>query len=176
MRWNDRYRGLWPQNHFFGHVKGEKDGLASAKNFGINCINNVKPVDWIAYLDADDQWMHAKLEVQRNFMLDNPEVDFCFTECWDHENGVLKPNCFPIGKYNTHEQIEGRIYQENCLGHGSAMIRMEAMNALGGYNTDKRYLGREDWELWQRAIANGYRFAKVPERLYCYSMGTSVAR
>ena len=154
------------------HPRPHKNGLAIAKNFGLaRCTGQ-----WIAYLDADDEWMDCKLEQQRNFLLENPGIDFSFTEAWDKINDVLYPNCFKIGQYNTHAQIVAAIGRENVVCHGSAMIRKLAIDTLGGYKTDRSLLGREDWDLWQRAIASGFVFAKVPERLYIYSMGTSVTR
>jgi glycosyltransferase involved in cell wall biosynthesis len=154
------------------HERPHKQGLAVAKNFGIKHCTG----DWIAYLDADDEWMGCKLEVQRNFMLENSGVDFCFTEAWDSYGGSWQPNCFKIGQYETHAAIAAAIPRENVVCHGSAMIRKIAIDSLGGYRTDRSLLGREDWDLWQRAIAGGFTFYKVPERLYIYSMGTSVTR
>jgi len=149
-----------------------KQGLASAKNYGLKqCTAN-----WVTYLDADDQWMDCKLEVQRKFLLNRPDIDFCFTECWDLENDVLRPNCFGVGQYQTHEQILAALPRENVLAHGSAMIRRVAIETLNGYRTDKFLLGREDYDLWQRAAASGFIFWKVPERVYVYSLGTSVPR
>lgn len=149
-----------------------KQGLASAKNFGIGKCSG----DWIAYLDADDRYMDCKLEVQRNFLLNNPDIDFCGTQAWDCADGYIVPNCFRIDQYITHEQIAPRLAHENVMCHGSMMFRKDTIGSLGGYNTDKLLLGREDWELWSRAINAGFTFAKVPERLYIYSLGTSVPR
>lgn len=154
------------------HERPRKQGLALAKNFGIKHCSG----DWIAYLDADDEWMDCKLEVQRNFMLENPGVDFCFTEAWDRNGDTLTPNCFKIAQYDTHAKIAAALPRENVVCHGSAMIRKIAIDSLGGYRTDRSFLGREDWDLWQRALANGFTFHKVSERVYIYSLGTSVTR
>lgn len=152
--------------------RSHKRGLAAAKNFGLKHCT----ADWIAYLDADDQWMDCKLEMQRAWMLENPQTDFCATEAWDLENEVLKPNCFRVGQYHTNEQILTTLPRENVLCHGSMIIRAKALDSLGGYSTDRKLLGREDYDLWQRAAINGFKFLKVPERLYIYSLNTSVPR
>ena len=149
-----------------------KRGLAVAKNFGLRrCYG-----DWIAYLDADDQWMDCKLAVQRQWLLDHSDVDFCGTNAWDLIDGVMVPNCFTTQQYITHKEIVKRLPQENVLCHGSMMIRKIALESLNGYSTERSCLGEEDWVLWQRAVAAGFRFGKVPERLYIYSLGTSVPR
>jgi glycosyltransferase involved in cell wall biosynthesis len=149
-----------------------KQGLAAAKNFGLTKCNG----DWIAYLDADDQYMDCKLEVQRQWMLKHPEIDFCGTHAWDLVDGYMVPNCFPVTRDISHQEIVRDLPRENVLCHGSMMIRKVALDSLDGYQTDNMYLGREDWELWCRAASSGFRFGKVPERLYVYSMGTSVER
>jgi teichuronic acid biosynthesis glycosyltransferase TuaG len=154
------------------YKRPRKQGLASAKNYGLQWCTG----DWIAYLDADDEWMDCKLEVQRKFLMANPYVSFCFTGAWDRIDDILYPNCFQIGQYDTHEQIAARLLQENCLCHGSALINKGAIMSLNGYRTDRSVVGQEDWDLWKRAMTAGLIFAKVPERLYIYSLGTSVAR
>lgn len=155
------------------YVRKNKEGLAAAKNAGLQrCTGK-----WIMYLDADDEYMDSKVEIQSRFMIANPDVSFCFTQAWDRdENGKLRPNCFEIGQYKTHEQITSRLREENVLCHGSACIRKEALENLGGYDTRSRYLGMEDWHLWLRAAQSGYQFFNIPERLYIYSLGTSVER
>jgi hypothetical protein len=120
--------------------------------------------------------MNSKLEIQSKWCNDQ-NTDFCFTQSWDiRSDGILVPNCFPIGYATNHDDIFNKIHQENCLCHGSAMIKRSVIEALGGYNTDRRVLGAEDWDLWQRGFREGYRFYNIPERLYCYRLGSSVAR
>ena len=62
---------------------------------------------------------------------------------------------------------------ENILTHGSMMIKKKCLIDLGGYNNVK---GMEDWDLWKRAIKNGYKFYQISNRLYVYRLNTSVAR
>ena len=167
------YRDIFDAFHVFERPR--KRGLAFAKNAGIEKCSG----DWIAYLDADDMWMDCKLEIQREYMLKHPEIDFCGTESWDldPDTGVLRPNCFGVGQYCTHMEITQRLSQENIMCHGSMMVRCTALDALEGpYRTDSSVHGREDWDLWLRASQAGFVFGKVPERLYVWSAGTSVVR
>ena len=55
----------------------------------------------------------------------------------------------------------------NCFGDASALVRLSAFRALGGFTEDAN-VGHEDWELWARAVLRGYKLQTVPEPLYWY--------
>jgi glycosyltransferase involved in cell wall biosynthesis len=152
----------------------KKEGLAAAKNFGLKHCTG----DWITYLDGDDTWDATKLEKQAAFAEANPEYDFIGTLAVDvFDDGRTQESCFAPGQYQEHEQIKERLSTENVMCHGSLMIRKTCLEDLKGYSTSPGVLGKEDWDLWRRAIfAHGFRFYNIPERLYRYSMETSIDR
>ncbi|MEG1474723.1 MAG: glycosyltransferase family A protein [Longicatena sp.] len=47
-------------------------GASSARNAGMKIAQG----DWIALLDADDEWLPNKIEVQVNTIMNHPEIDF----------------------------------------------------------------------------------------------------
>lgn len=153
-------------------IRDKKEGLARAKNAGLKRINT----EYVAFLDADDEYIPGKLEKQMKF-IENNNVDFLGTLATlkDVRSGTPKmiQGFSYVGQYETHEQISNRILQENVMTHGSMLIRKKALDELGGYN-DVR--GKEDWDLWKRAISSGYKFYQLQERLYMLTMGTSVER
>ena len=58
------------------YVKKEHGGAGPARNLGIAESHN--PL--IAFLDSDDEWLPAKLTIQRRFMDAESEVDYCFSD------------------------------------------------------------------------------------------------
>jgi glycosyltransferase involved in cell wall biosynthesis len=152
--------------------KSKKEGLSVAKNFGLKHITS----DWIGFLDADDLYLPTKLEKQVNF-INNNDVDFLGTKTF-YKNGsnlINSNQMYPWWtKYETHEELSNILKEkENVLTHGSMLIRKSCLDNLKGYRNIK---GMEDWDLWKRAIRNGYKFYQIQENLYIYTIGTSVAR
>lgn len=151
-------------------IKEKKEGLAFAKNFGLEKIKT----KWVGFLDADDLYEPEKLEKQMSFINEN-DVDFLGTLSWNVHgtNESNKYHGFREGEYVTHEDIKKIIFNENVLTHGSMIIRKKCLDSLGGYQHKP---GWEDWDLWQRAISNDYNFYQLQDRLYVYRIGTSVDR
>ena len=153
-------------------LKDKKEGLSYAKNFGLKYVET----EWVGFLDADDLYLPTKLEQQIKYIKNN-DVDFLGTHCWninstDDDNNLF-PSCFNNNHNITHLEISNKISTENILTHGSMLIKKQSIINLGGYQ-DVR--GMEDWDLWKRAVHNGYKFHQLPERLYAYRLNTSVSR
>ncbi len=144
-------------------------GLANAKNIGLSHITT----DLVAYLDADDYIHSQKLEKQIKLLSEHPEIHFLGVMGYNFDDSTpdIFGNVYEVGNYETHEQIAARIHQENMIIHGGIMFRKICVDQLGGYH-DVRYA--EDWHLWCRAINAGFKFHILQERLYYYSLGTSV--
>lgn len=59
---------------------------------------------------------------------------------------------------------------KNCFGDAASLVRRRTFEVLGGFTEDGG-VGHEDWELWARAVLQGYRLRVVPEALYWYRLG-----
>src|SRR5207245_1736055 len=62
----------------------------------------------------------------------------------------------------THEDIVRDLLVESPLAHPSVMMRAEVLRDLHGY---RAFDGPEDYDLWLRAHAGGWRFGKRAEVL-----------
>jgi hypothetical protein len=62
----------------------------------------------------------------------------------------------------THEEIVRDLFVESPLAHPSVMMRADVLRDLGGY---RAFDGPEDYDLWLRAHARGWRFGKREEVL-----------
>lgn len=151
----------------------KKKTLAWAKNFGLSKSD----ADFIAFLDADDYYHEEKLQKQTDFLEVNPDIDFLFCQAYDvHPDESITDNCFKLGEFDTHDKILQELPRQNCLHHGTALIRKSCLDAIGGYPTGEQYKGLEDYVTWLKAINIGYKFHNLAFRGYYYSLGTSVPR
>ena len=75
------------------------------------------------------------------------------------------------GDWNTggcicEEPVPEMLIHGTIHCHAPCMVRREAMNAVGGYSVDKKLLRVEDWHLWLKLYAAGYRGRNLTEPLY----------
>jgi glycosyltransferase involved in cell wall biosynthesis len=59
-------------------------GPAAARNQGIDRAES----EWIAFLDADDEWLPHKMESQVRVLEENPDLKWCGSACEDVGNGI----------------------------------------------------------------------------------------
>ncbi|HET7393706.1 MAG TPA: glycosyltransferase [Candidatus Binatia bacterium] len=120
-------------------------GVAAARNAGV-AISLGK---YIAFLDSDDLWSPAKLEIQADFMERNSGVHICQTqEIWIRGGVRVNPKA-------RHRKPSGDIFRrslELCLISPSAvMMTKELFYWVGGF--DESFPVCEDYDLWLRIAA-----------------------
>ena len=134
-------------------------GLCATSNILIAKTNS----ELLARMDADDTIAPDRLKLQYAFMFENPDVDVLGTyfDLID-ENGV-KIEDGPL--YPTHHEGIREAYRRiGVLCGATSMFRVEKIRAVGGYE----YRYAEDYALWLKCLANGYRFANLPLVLMQY--------
>lgn len=117
-------------------------GVAAARNLGVRSCSG----RYLAFLDSDDLWRPAKLEVQLSFMESRPEAQICQTEeVWMRRGSRVNPK-------KRHRKPSGDIFRpslELCLVSPSAvMMTRELFDRAGGF--DESLPVCEDYDLWLR--------------------------
>lgn len=139
------------------YLKNKHHGISAALNTGIFHIMNDEEIDYIARLDADDEWYPEKIEIQMDFLKQNPHIDICGTGiCL-----VGKTNVF-YGVYaETHEEIVKCIKDRNLnpFCHPSVIINKRIFYYCGLYNDVS--LKAEDFDLWKRCVFFDCKFHNI---------------
>lgn len=138
-------------------------GLVSALNTGLAQAR----APLLARMDADDVAHPERLERQAQRLEADPALTALGSRVrlfgWpgagnegmrayvDWQNRLLEP-----------DDVARELFVESPLVHPSVTMRTAALRARGGYRDTG---GPEDYDLWLRAAAAGWRFAKLPEVL-----------
>ena len=133
-------------------------GPASARNLGIHASTG----EWIALLDADDWWFPQKTEVQLAYTK-SPDVGLVHG-LYDHR--IERP---------PPELTFDDLWDHNSIGTASVLIRRSMFDQLGGFNEDRALISVEDYNLWLRAAAAGWRILTCPHILAHYTQGTGIS-
>ena len=124
------------------YYQQENAGVSAARNRGLEF--STAPL--VAFLDSDDLWLPAKLQVQHNYMMEHPEVHICQTEeIWWRNGQRVNPK-------KHHRKPSGEIFRRSlnlCLVSPSAvMMRRELFERVGYF--DEELPAAEDYDLWLR--------------------------
>lgn len=148
-------------------------GVSAARNTGIQAATS----NWIAFLDADDEWLPEKIELQSQLLIRNPDLVWTtgnYYECLCDENRrAAHTPAHQSGKYLEKQDYFNSYFRavELCQwGHTDCMlVQRNVFNEVGTFNADLPM--SEDQDLWLRIA---YRYPKVgfsPQPLVIYHMG-----
>jgi glycosyltransferase involved in cell wall biosynthesis len=129
-------------------------GLAASLNRAAESATG----QWLARMDADDISLPGRLAAQ---LAHAGAADICFgrAELFGDQHGHWRESPWPLTLW--------RGLFDNFYGvHPTALIRTDSFRRLGGY--DATFKRAQDYELWDRAVAAGLRFAYCPETVLRY--------
>ena len=163
--------GSRDESHAIALEYAEKDPrrfriIQNEKNLGLNATLNkclrLADGDYIARMDGDDLCAPDRFEKEAAFLNAHPEyaIVSCHMTTFDEEG--------TWGLVTTKETPQVRDFHTTVpmFVHAACMIRREAFLDVEGYTEDKRLLRVEDYHLWYKFYAKGYRGYNLQEALY----------
>ncbi len=136
-------------------IQQENAGPNAARNYGIREAAG----DWIALLDADDLWLPEKLDRQATCVADGVGIVHCFNR-----------NDLPIHKPNARQDVTFEVlWNRNFIGTSTTILSKAAWESVGGFDEDRNLIGAEDYNMWLRVAAAGFRIVTLREGLCLYT-------
>lgn len=140
--------------------------IKNESNIGLNSTLNrclkIADGDYIARMDGDDVCAPTRFQKEVEFLNSHPDYAIVSTYMTTFDEngewGCIKTLEYPqVKDFPTHVPM---------FCHAPCMIRKEAFMDVGGYTEDKRLLRVEDYHLWYKFYAKGYKGYNIPEALY----------
>ncbi|MCP4643907.1 MAG: glycosyltransferase [bacterium] len=131
-------------------------GIAPTLNTGTNAARG----EWLAHIDADDEWVPDKLRKQMEFVEDHPDVGLLGT--WSMARNAVTGDTQMRRAPVSHEQVLERIWTRCPFNHSAIVVRKALLDRVGGYDCSFAYA--EDHELYFR-LAFETRTHNLPEPL-----------
>jgi glycosyltransferase involved in cell wall biosynthesis len=137
-------------------------GVIQAANRGLSACRG----EIIIRLDADDRCHPRRIELQRAYLLEHPDVAVvsCLVEGFPESQigEGFKIYYRWLNSLTSHEDITREIFVESPIANPSAAFRRSWIRELGGYQD---HGWPEDYDLWLRGYLAGAQFAKIPQVL-----------
>lgn len=150
---------------FVDNYPGKFRLLKNEQNMGLNftlnkCLYEAKG-EYIARMDGDDLCSPERFQKEIDVLENNPNIAIVSTDMeFFDENGVW-------GKTNAvNEPTKMTFIKEAPFCHAPCIVRKEAYLDVEGYTVDKKLLRVEDYHLWTKMYAKGYRGINIKESLY----------
>lgn len=133
-------------------------GLGAVLHIGVENCN----CEYIARMDADDVAIPTRLELEKKFLDEHPDVDVVgsnVAEFEDDINTIIAYRNVPENDADCKKMLKSR----DPINHMTAMFRKESALKAGNYSSEMQSC--EDTHLWTSFYAAGLNFANIQDNL-----------
>ena len=135
-------------------------GVSTARNNAILRSTG----DYIAFLDQDDWWFPEKLEKIARILNINTGIDVLYHRAisigWKKRETIFKS-----GQLGS-PPLADLLFNGNRIGISTAVVRLDKLREVGGFNQDLHYI--EDYDLWLKLANKNANFHYMPDVLSKY--------
>lgn len=155
------------------YIHQDNGGASAARNTGVRAAHG----KWIAFLDADDEWLESYLEKQLALLENNPELvwttgNFYRCLCGQGQKGA------EVVPHKARKFLKGRdyaddyftAYQAGVRGWtGTFVVKQQVLLEAGLFRTGQWQAN--DLDMWWRIAYRWPQIGYLPEPLAVYHMG-----
>lgn len=139
--------------------------ISNERNMGLNYTLNhcleYADTEYVARMDGDDISLPERFEREIAFLDKHPEIAIVSTPVvYFDENGDFRTS----GEGGFYTERMGLVKGTPFI-HPTCMVRLRAYKDVGGYTVDPRLIRVEDYHLWFKMYAKGYRGYTLEEPL-----------
>ena len=122
--------------------------------------------DYVARMDADDIAADTRFEYQLKYMNEHKDISVLggYIDEFSVEGEIIRTKTMPLEYKNLYKYGKYR----NPLNHMTVIFRKKDVTDVGGYKPLK---GLEDYYLWCRMLASGYKIANIDKVLVHARLG-----
>lgn len=153
--------------HFVDKYPGKFVLIQNEQNMGLNhTLNNClqyADTEYCARMDGDDISLPERFEKEIAYLDSHPEIAIVSTPMLHFdERGVFRK-----GQLSKDVKVTKECFIKGTpFCHATTMVRTEAYQKVGGYTVDDRLLRVEDYHLWFKMYAAGYKGVILKDPLY----------
>jgi glycosyltransferase involved in cell wall biosynthesis len=156
-------------------IQQKNAGPSTARNTGIKAATG----EWIAFLDADDEWLPEKLQLQIENLQRNPQLVWTtanFYRSLENENRRMPQ----IQSAKAKKMLEGKNYIEDyfsayragIIGCTDTMVVKKSVLIEAGFFREQLNKA-EDLDLWWRIAIRQPKIGYITQPIACYYMNLS---
>lgn len=136
-------------------------GAQYARNCGIKFAKG----EWIAFLDSDDYWLSNKLEIQKEWIQNNPNYDAFYGDYYVLKNGKKKYIRCKMSSNNgdLHREI---LFSSKVLFQ-TLIVKRKALMDIG--MLDINVPAYQEWDTNIR-LSSQYRYFYINKPLFLYNL------
>ena len=130
-------------------------------NFTLNHCLKYADTEFCARMDGDDISMPHRFEKEVAFLDEHPDYSVVSAPCtYFDKDGIFRE------AHGRGEVKAQHFIRRSPVSHAPCLVRTAVLKEVGGYTVDDRLLRVEDYHLWFKIFAAGYKLYQMPKSLY----------
>ncbi len=130
-------------------------------NYTLNRCLALVDTEYVARMDGDDISLPTRFEKEINYLDSRKDIDIvsCPMIFFDEQGDFKTEQAIPY-------PVKKDFVSRTPFCHAPCMVRHKAYQTVGGYTVDRKLLRVEDYHLWFKMYAAGFRGHNLQEALY----------